>query len=145
MDDSDVVVRRRRLRVLTFYKETYPKPYVMLAFRIPAFVGYKVSWGMVRSEPAVIGRYLAPNLAFEPSPYIEFLPKGKVPHMEQGPTTMYRLRQEVEQWNRDLQRVALLNRGNVFAIVDLMLNDDALQIEFTPDYPISLRGAYEPI
>lgn len=143
--DETQQVKPRKFKLLTFYKRDWPKPYVVLAFRVPAFVGFKVSWATVKSRPPVIGTYLQPYLYGKPIPYIEFLPKGKIPGVSKGPTTMYRLRQDVDLWDRDYQQVALLNRGEVFGLMDIYLNEDCLVVNSVENYPIALRGAYEPL
>jgi len=145
MEKKQPNIVTRKLNLLTFYKPDWPKPYVVFAFRVPAFVGFRVSWATVKSRPPVIDQYLAPHLYGKAIPYIEFLPKGKIPGMNEGPTTMYRLRQDVNLWNRDHQKVALLNRGVVFGLLDVYLNDDYLIMNSIENFPITLRGAYEPL
>jgi len=132
----------RRRRVLVYIRD-HPIPYIMLAFRLPAGRRYEITFGWVHVKPARLGQRLEPHLRGSLYRFIEIMPETGDRLAPTGLTQMARLRQDVEDWDWDRQRVYLLIYGKVVGIVDMHLRREIMFVYTPPTCPIRLRGAYD--
>ncbi len=96
MSSEEIKLKRKRLRVMTFYKDKWPVPYVVFAFQIPTKVVYpQPEQAVVLCREPSIGHYLQSDLNGEATPYIDFLPYGKVTPGTRCYTKMIRVRMNI--------------------------------------------------
>jgi len=86
-------LKRKKLRVLTFYKPNWPVPYIVLSFQLPTKVVYpQPEDAKVLCRPPVIGQYLQSDINGQMLPYIDFLPLGRTTPGTHCYTRMARVR-----------------------------------------------------
>lgn len=134
----------KRRRVLIYQRPPHPVPYIILAFRLPGGVRYHITYGWVQGYPTNIGSFLRPGLRGCMNRFIEILPQiaGSVLKPSDR-TQMGRLRQDVEDWDWDLQRVHIMLGGEVVSLVDFYLRRELMFVFVEQDCPVKIRGAYD--
>lgn len=153
-------IEKKKLRILPFFKAgDYEVPYVVFTFRIPEKVFYHnpVEAAMVLCRPPHIGSYLESDIKGSPIPYIDFLPLGKTTPGTRSYTKVVRVRCELGRqdnekpaenkidmyWDMEYQRMAIMERGTVFAIADIYLRKEFMIIHRDASHPISLKSGFE--
>lgn len=158
MENRDVKVRSMRL--MQFYKPTWPVPYCVFYFRMPKDVVYSQppECATVLAQEPVLGEYLESDIQGKPYPYIDFLPKGRTTPGSKSYTEIGRVRMNIGHlesadlyidkkaittWDLDYQPVIIMERGVVFAVIETCLSRDRLTVRSLHPYPITLKSAFE--
>lgn len=136
----------RTLPLLTFQRPAGEDQYIALSIRHPVTVPWDHSWGRVCCLPPQMGQYLTPSMSAGDKyhPWVDFC-LDRPPHpLECRVTRIQKLRMVVTTYNRDYEQLVMVNGGTIFSLIDLYLNGDRMVITEYDDYPISVRGGYEP-